>query len=211
MKSDAEEHALANRDEGALSSASQEIIAADSNFFIRIETAFRTELCLSPFSSKIAVQYLRSRLSDESVSADFSRVTSYVIDMVNKQSVRSHATSYAGQIGCPNIIKGLRAIPIWDTRELPWVRMLEAAGPAIGIELMALRGLSFFQPYRAPILNVPPTSSTNPKSEKSTIGFDSLGSLATSTGDWNVCYLHLHGENFSDCLERCPATAAAIR
>lgn len=211
MKSDAAEHASANRDEAALSSASQEVMASDSDFFIRIETAFRTELCLSPFSSKIAVQYLRSRLSDESVTADFSRVTGYVLDMINKQSLRSHATYCAGQMGCPNIIKGLRATPIWDTRELPWVRMLEAAGPAISVELMALRGSSFFQPYRAPIVNVPPTSSTDPKSKKSTTGFDSLGSLATSTGDWNVCYLHLHGENFTDCLERCPTTTAAIR
>ena len=189
------------------------VIAADSEVFSKIERAFRAELCLSPFSSKIALQYFRSRLSDQDVSADFSRVTGYVLDMINKRPVnrRSNVTPCAGQIGCPNIIRGLRAIPIWDTRELPWIRMLEAAGPAIYIELMALRGHGLFQPYRAPTLNVPHTASTYLKTRSSTTGFDSLGSLATSTGDWNVCYLHLHGEDFSDCLERCPITAAAIR
>ena len=212
MTRDADELASDNCEQGRLSSESDEVIAADSAVFSKIERAFRVELCLSPFSSKIAVQYLRSRLSNEDASADFSRVTGYALDMVNRHSanVKSKVTPCAGQIGCPNIIRGLRAIPIWDTRELPWVRKLEAAAPAICAELMALRGHRFFRPYRAPIFNEPPTSSTIPEAKKSTTGFDSLGSLATSTGDWNVCYLYLHGEDFADCLDRCPTTAAAI-
>lgn len=212
MTSDVDEDESDDCDQVSLSVGFDEVIGADSAVLSTIERVFRAELCLSPFSSRIAVQYLRIRLSDENVSADFSRVTGYLLDMVNKHSanVRSSVTPSAGQIGCPNVIRGLRAIPIWDTRELPWVRVLEAAGPAICDELMALRGHKSFQPYRAPILNVPLTSSNCLKSENSTIGFDSLGTLATSMGDWNVCYLHLHGEKFTDCLERCPTTAAAI-
>jgi aspartate beta-hydroxylase len=212
MTGDVDEDESDDCDQGSLSIEFDEVIGDDSAVLYKIERVFRAELCLSPFSSKIAVQYLRSRLSDQNVSADFLRVTGYVLDMINKHSgnIKANVTPCAGQMGCPNVIRGLRAFPIWDTHELPWVRELEAAGPAICEELMALRGHNSFQPYRAPILNVPPTSSNYLKPENSIIGFDSLGALATSKGDWNVCYLHLHGENFTDCLERCPRTAAAI-
>ena len=37
-----------------------------------------------------------------------------------------------------------------------------------------------------------------------------MGALATDRGDWNVCYLQLHGINFEDNLTKCPQTAAAI-
>jgi aspartate beta-hydroxylase len=29
------------------------------------------------------------------------------------------------QKGCPNLIPGLRASPVWDTSEFPWIRDLE--------------------------------------------------------------------------------------
>jgi hypothetical protein len=39
---------------------------------------------------------------------------------------------------------------------------------------------------------------------------DALGRLATSSGDWNVCYLYLHGLNFDSNLAKLPATTAAL-
>ncbi len=39
---------------------------------------------------------------------------------------------------------------------------------------------------------------------------DHLGSFATDKGDWNVCYLHLHGLNFQHNLNMCPVTAEVV-
>ena len=88
-------------------------------------------------------------------------------------------------------------------------------------------GQSAFQPYRAPskatasavaadnddcqsslIGSKQPSSSSS--SSSSPLAEDALGALATDRGDWNVCYLQLHGINFEDNFTKCPQTAAAI-
>jgi hypothetical protein len=185
----------------------------DSIFLEKIECAFMTELCLSPFSSRMAVQFLRSRLSLEGASTTFKRVIGYVLDIVNKTSHKKEKltdSSINWQSGCPNVIRDLRASPFWDTTEFPWIKNLEEASPSISVELMGLRGLHSFQPYRAPVMGSAPSSSSQPLKSADTVASDLLGALATTSGEWNVCYLHLHDIDVGDTLKRCPVTAAAI-
>lgn len=199
-----------------------------NKLFQKLEHAFRTKLCLSPFSSRMAIQFLHSRLSLPDGPIRFKRVVSYVLDALsntdkadkdtNKEAHEGNsslASAIDWQSGCPNVIKGLRAIPIWDTSEFPWISILEECSQGICSELMALRGQKSFQPYRAPARSTlkPSSSSTSSSTsfhDSDTLKSDSLGSLGTSTGDWNVCYLHLHGLDVGDSLQRCPITAAAI-
>ena len=110
------------------------------------------------------------------------------------------------QEGCPNIVRGLRAHPIWNTDEFPWIKALEALYPVIALELDGLQGKSAFQPYRAPR-----KSGTSGDGEAIVFEEDSLGSFATDCGNWNVCYLQLHGIDFEDNLAKCPQTLAAIQ
>lgn len=68
----------------------------------------------------------------------------------------------------------------------PWVRELEAASDDIRAELLALRSApqgGCFQQY----------------SEN-----------ATSSGQWNVCYLYLHSLDYSLNRQFCPITTASI-
>ncbi len=115
-------------------------------------------------------------------------------------------------------MRGLRADPVWDTDQFPWVKALEAACPAVAKELLDLKGKSAFQPYRAPRRADPSTSDqkgvlADPSTSDQTgvLAEDALGSLATDSGHWNVCYLQLHGMDFDDNQAKCPLTLAAIR
>eukprot|EP00596_Hydrurales_sp_CCMP1899_P008662 CAMPEP_0119053306 /NCGR_PEP_ID=MMETSP1177-20130426/74348_1 /TAXON_ID=2985 /ORGANISM="Ochromonas sp, Strain CCMP1899" /LENGTH=365 /DNA_ID=CAMNT_0007033229 /DNA_START=291 /DNA_END=1391 /DNA_ORIENTATION=- len=130
------------------------------------------------------------------------RVVGYTLDVVNDRRQKDKfivGSPHDWQRGCPNIIRGLRAFPFWDTDEFPWIKKLEAACSGICSELLDLKGQQSFQPYRSPITSTSSSTST-----------DSLGNLATSSGDWNVCYLQLHGIDIGDNLEKCPVTAAAL-
>lgn len=185
----------------------------DSIFLEKIECAFMTELCLSPFSSRMAVQFLKSRLSQEGASITFKRVIGFILDIVNKTSHKNEKiidSSINWQSGCPNVIKDLRACPLWNTAEFPWIKNLEEASSSICTELVGLRGLHSFQPYRAPVVVSAPSSSSQPPNINDAVASDSLGALATTSGEWNVCYLHLHDIDVGDTLKRCPLTAAAI-
>ena len=61
MTSDVDEDESDDCDQVSLSVGFDEVIGADSAVLSTIERVFRAELCLSPFSSRIAVQYLRQR------------------------------------------------------------------------------------------------------------------------------------------------------
>jgi len=43
------------------------------------------------------------------------------------------------QSGCPELLTGLRARPVWETAELPWLRHFEERAGEIRAELLALR------------------------------------------------------------------------
>ena len=185
---------------------------SNDKLFDKLDGAFRVKLCLSKFSSRIAVEFLRSRLCLHDGPIRLKRVLGYVLDVLNnlnQKMVLPKGIYTDWQSGCPNIIRGLRAYPIWDTSEFPWIRVLEEASAGICLELMGLRGQKSFQPYRSPISEAAtelPSSIENKHHEI----VDSLGALGTTTGDWNVCYLHLHGLDVGNSLQKCPITAAVI-
>eukprot|EP01041_Mallomonas_annulata_P000927 gene928-1797_t len=162
---------------------------------------FLKELGLSPFSSKMCVAYIQSRLDTEGGSDRLSHFLNYLMSRITTyKPYASLNDTY--QRGCPNIIPGLRAQPFWNTELLPWTIILEENFESIRAEFMSLKGGNSFQPYRAPTASV-----TN----KESVPEDHLGQLATDKGDWNVCYLYLHGMDFETNREKCPITSAIIR
>ncbi len=180
---------------------------------------------LTPFSSSVAIEYLRSQLKKEGGSEKMSRVLGWLLRQLNGGSQTNrvetkvtcpdekdkdhsapvppptvkpppgappmtslrppdpmkhsnkdniqHSTKSLPQrnwqAGCPNIIPGLHAQPIWNPSDMdifPWVPELEALAEDIRQELISLRGKEAFQPYRSP----PPISQ---KRVSSTVGTSS--------------------------------------
>ena len=165
---------------------------------------------LTPFSGAVAVEYLKSQLTKEGGAERCARVMGFLLNRLNnKHHLTHHSLVHPGQAGCPNIVPGLRANPLWGQggagsvlrENFPWVALLEDNVGAIRDEFLALRGTSAFQPYRSP------TSSSSSSTSSSS---DHLGQLATDRGAWNVAYLHLHGLDFADNLALCPRTAALL-
>mmetsp|Transcript_16257 Transcript_16257/g.24491 ORF Transcript_16257/g.24491 Transcript_16257/m.24491 type:complete len:369 (-) Transcript_16257:108-1214(-) len=160
-----------------------------------VEDLFRSEGA-SPFSSKIAIGFLQVKLAQCPERMD--RVVSYLLSRLNSCSLR---TCHPLQAGCPDIIPGLRSIPFWKTSDFDWVQRLENAYPDILQEFLDMKNKgNLFQPYRAPV------------SGRANKTFDAHGELATDKGDWNVCYLYLHGMNdfFEKNRECCPITSQII-
>lgn len=103
------------------------------------------------------------------------------------------------QKGCPDLMEGLRPIPIWDTKNLPWVKVVEENFEAIRSELLQIRSAAdvprydekfkkkeqLFQPYRKP-------RSTTPTADTQKISSDVGTSATNQHGNWNVLYLALH-------------------
>lgn len=168
-----------------------------------VEELFRQDGA-SSFSSKMAIGFLQVKLA--SVPEKMVRVVAYLLSRLNGKPTIPHPL----QIGCPGVFPHLRAQPFWDTSSFPWVPQLEAAYPLILQEFLNLRTKgSHFQPYRAPVKE---DRGTDNKLNDVSTQMDSLGQLATDKGDWNVCYLFLHG---MDCFDRnreaCPETTRAIK
>lgn len=109
---------------------------------------------LSRFSEKIAVQWLLQSLGSEEFRDDgggrdeLQRLRKWVLLLLNGQRYAPGCSPW--QIGCPEVIPGLRATPVWDCTEFPWVKLLEDNFTIIKDELLALRHKAPFQPYRAP-------------------------------------------------------------
>lgn len=113
----------------------------------------------------------------------------------------------AQQLGCPDLVPGLRARPFWASAagrepEAGFVEELERAAGDVLEELAAARRRSqpSFQPYRAPTWANP----TRPAA-------DGMGSLGHDKGDWNVLYLHLHNVDFASNCALFPRTEEIIK
>lgn len=123
---------------GVESEETEKILDSDQKLFEKIELMFQRELCLTKFSSHIAIHYLQSRISRENGPMEFKRVMGYLFQILNNNK-QNHCDvidssidgSNLWQSGCPNVIRGLRASPFWNTNEFPWIKNLEAAGPDI--------------------------------------------------------------------------------
>jgi hypothetical protein len=64
-----------------------------------------------------------------------NHVMTFLLTNLNKTERLCHPL----QIGCPNIIPGLRAQPFWDTSEFPWVKDLEASFPILLEEFLGMK------------------------------------------------------------------------
>jgi aspartate beta-hydroxylase len=168
----------------------------------KLETALQ-HLGLSRFSASVAVQFIAGKLQSGE-QHKMARALKYLLDLLNHKSSSVRAQESVHR--CPQLVPGLTAQPFWDTSTLQWVVQLEASYDDIKREFIALREMpnqklqSGFQHYRSPKqqLTKDSTETAHP------------GEEATDRGQWNVCYFHLHGMDFSDNLARCPLTATAI-
>ena len=119
------------------------------------------------------------------------------------------------------VLKGLRAHPIWSEEDSPWRLLLENSFEEIRSELLVFQrsdnssnhrsckpASMIFQPYRAPKSS---SSSSFSSSSSATSAADSRGSLATDRGQWDVCYLRLHGMDFAENEALFPKTMHVIR
>jgi hypothetical protein len=71
-----------------------------------------------------------------------SRVMHFLLTNLNKTDRNCHPL----QVGCPNILPGLRTQPFWETSEFPWVKALEAASQTIREEFQEMKDKGrFFQ------------------------------------------------------------------
>mmetsp|Transcript_17810 Transcript_17810/g.25677 ORF Transcript_17810/g.25677 Transcript_17810/m.25677 type:complete len:400 (-) Transcript_17810:609-1808(-) len=128
----------------------------------RLQKALQLE-GLTPFSSKIAVEFLKKQLQEErnNSQALFARVIGFSVELVNKlNGIRPIESKNSKQRGCPSIIPGLTAQPFWrvdgscstsaSSEEtirvqnaqnyiLSVVKLLEESYPVIKEEFMNLR------------------------------------------------------------------------
>ncbi|KAH7481870.1 hypothetical protein PRIC1_009664 [Phytophthora ramorum] len=151
---------------------------------------------VSTFSERIVLQWLDRFLGKD--GEDFRRLRKWIVMQLNQRRVPDECCEW--QMGCPQVIPLLRATPVWDCGNFPWVETLESNYAVIKEELLALKSSvkSGFQPYRAPSW----ASDTSAE--------DGLGSAGHDAGDWNVLYLFLHNVDFKANRELCPKTAAII-
>lgn len=84
------------------------------------------------------------------------------------------------QMGCCDLVPGLSLRGWWERDMLPWVFELESKASIIREELLELRSMTGFQPYRSP------------NYASKIAAPDQIGSLGTDAGTWNVFYLYLH-------------------
>ena len=169
--------------EGDPTSSETEIAAAaapeEENKVMSAVDAFLAQFYLSKFSKQIALQYMKKIAADP--TDDNERVKKWLMRGMNKV-VRAPDNCDDWQRGCPDKIPGIRAQPVWDTKDFDWVERIEENFNVILEELVALEGLdvSGFQPYRAPAAN-----------DKIKNKSDGVGVEATDAGSWNVFYLSL--------------------
>jgi len=152
-----------------------------------------------------------------------ARVRQWMLMQMNGQRMPKAGVA-PQQLGCPQLLPGLSARPVWTAEQLPWLAHVKAAFPAIKAELLALRGggsglgggggvggvgggggasdhRSGFQPYRAP---------SRAEQSSSENAADGVGSVGTDRGEWNIFYLSLHNLDFKANVARCPATMELI-
>ena len=185
--------------------------AADESSILRRLRSLLSSFGLSTFGRAMALNWLEREL----VSADDAcvRVRRWVLMLLNGQRRPPGESVDSFQRGCPQLLPQLRARPFWTEAELPWLKQVRAAFPAIKRELLALRrggaaGSQGFQPYRAPRGGA--AGPTTDRSKSTHDATDGIGSVAVSTGQWNVFYLLLHNLDFSSNCKRCPHTMALL-
>lgn len=125
--------------------------------------------------------------SEHNRNHSIGHVVNYLLQLLNPKPrivVPGH-----DRRGCPQIIPDLRAKPFWTSDDIPFIQLLENNFILIQQEFLALRASKYsFQRYSS--------------------GDDSKES--TDRGNWHVCYLSLHGMDFSENAAACPVTMQTI-
>lgn len=137
------------------------------------------EFSLSALGVVIAKKWLE-KIADPK-DQRFGRLRQYVLNHLNGRRRPQHGIS-PWQHGCPELIPGLRAAPVWDSSSLPWLAHIERHAHQIRSELLALRGRRGFQPLRIPAW----------ATKAAADAADGKGRVSHDSGDWNVFYLALH-------------------
>ncbi len=170
-----------------------------SNIIVRLENLFKS-YGLTPFSCKIAVEFIKKYINSDASNDEFPHLIPYLLDELNgrnKGSMRVEGTNTDWQCGCPNRIHGLRNAPFWSKSEFSWISILEDSINDIRNEFFQVRQIAennqIFQHYTTP-----------------TTAGDGANENQTSSGRWNVCYLYLHGVDFEDNLNKFPITKEII-
>lgn len=140
------------------------------------------------------MKFIKEKIADPE-NTSVMRVRTWLLNRINN---KPNPHPHPRQIGCPDIVPGLRASPWWDTQEFPWIQQVEACYEDIRQELIALHYKGGFQPYRGPSW---------------TPGVDApdIGRQSHDSGDWNVFYLFLHGMVYDDNVAKCPKTVEMIK
>jgi len=162
----------------------------------RVRNVFR-EFCLSPLAMIAAKKWVREMAEPKSVS--LKRLREWLLQRVNWRECASPVSAW--QLGCPEVLCGLRAEPIWDTDALEWLRPFKENVHAIRKELLALRQAPGFQPLKIP----------NWASKNKIASPDGVGSISHDAGNWNVFYLQLHEMKFEENCARCPITSSLLK
>ena len=106
------------------------------------------EYHLSPFALVAARKWVR--LMGDPANKHLARVRDWLLLRINSKA-RAKPTN-RWQAGCPDIVPGLRAQPLWSLSDpgFEWLAELERNYDVIKNELLDLRSASGFQPYRQP-------------------------------------------------------------
>ena len=168
--------------------------ALEGKIFDKLNSFF-DDYCLNSLQRAAALNFIKEKVANPEDSS-VARVREWLLAQLNSRRI---PPVHERQIGCPEIIPGLRAHPWWDLSEFNWIEQVEAAYEDIRDELLALRNKGGFQPYRGPTW------------ASSIQAADNVGSLSHDSGQWNVFYLYLHGMSFDENLEKCPVTAHIIK
>eukprot|EP00516_Mucochytrium_quahogii_P005042 CAMPEP_0203756572 /NCGR_PEP_ID=MMETSP0098-20131031/9833_1 /ASSEMBLY_ACC=CAM_ASM_000208 /TAXON_ID=96639 /ORGANISM=" , Strain NY0313808BC1" /LENGTH=367 /DNA_ID=CAMNT_0050648503 /DNA_START=60 /DNA_END=1163 /DNA_ORIENTATION=+ len=153
-------------------------------FHSKVDKLFQQEYGLGEFGKVIMKRWLK-KMADEPKGLE--RVRDWILSSVNgKKDVRKFSK---WQRECPDLIPGLRSHQFWTNDDLAGlIQNIESRFPRVLEEFeKQSKSEKVFQRYLAP-------NWVNPKN----LAKDGVGSLATSSGDWDVCYLKLHNVDFGE-------------
>lgn len=125
--------------------------------------------------------------SEHDSNHSIGRIVTYLLHLLNPKPRMEVAG--LDRRGCPQIIPDLRSKPFWTSSDIPSIQLLESNFVSIRQEFLALREYKHsFQCYRS----------------------GDATKESTDRGSWHVCYLSLHGMDFSDNAVACPITMQTI-
>lgn len=164
----------------------------------------RVEAVLAEYSlNRIAMVAARKwvREMGDPTKTELRRLRDWLLAKVNGRDRVAPVSSW--QSGCPEILGGLRATPVWPADTFACLQPFVKHAGEITKELLALREaqLSGFQPLKIP----------NWATKHKVTSPDGAGSLSHDAGDWNVFYLALHEVPFEANCGRCPTTSRLLR